>query len=57
MSIGITSGDNQMKDNEHVIKQLNDISTQLDGKLSYYIISNSSGDKYKRIQIDYDFNN
>lgn len=45
-----------MKDNEHVIKQLNDISTQLDGKLSYYIISNSSGDKYKRIQIDYDFN-
>jgi len=46
-----------MKDNEHVIKQLNDISTHLDGKLSYYIISNSSGDKYKRIQIDYDFNN
>ena len=46
-----------MKHDDNIMKQLHDVSTQLDGKISYYIISNSSGDKYKRIQIDYEFNN
>ena len=44
-----------MKHDDNVMNQLHDISTQLDGKISYYIISNSQGNKHKRIQIDYDF--
>ena len=37
------------------MKQLHDISTQLNGSLTTYTISNSSGQQYDRIQIDYDF--
>ena len=40
---------------DNIIKQLHTISTQLKGKLTTYIISNSIGEEYDRIQIDYDF--
>ena len=41
--------------NDNISTQLHDISTQLKGKLTTYTISNSSGQQYDRIQIDYDF--
>ena len=41
--------------NDNIFKQLHDISTQLNGKLTTYTISNSIGEEYDRIQIDYDF--
>lgn len=40
---------------DNIIKQLHTISTQLKGKLTTYTISNSIGEEYDRIQIDYDF--
>ena len=44
-----------MKHDDNIMKQLHDISTQLNGSLTTYTISNSSGQQYERIQIDYDF--
>ena len=40
----------------YLMDELHGITTSLNGKLSTYIISNSQGDKHKRIQIDYEFN-
>lgn len=41
---------------KYLMDELQGITTSLNGKLSHYIISNSQGNKHKRIQIDYDFN-
>ena len=40
---------------DYLMDELHGITTSLNGKLTTYTISNSSGDNYKRIQIDYDF--
>ena len=42
---------------DYLMDELHGITTSLNGKLTTYTISNSQGDKHKRIQIDYDFNN